>query len=160
MSLESRKQVLRQFSYGLHVLGVRHEEQVNGFTINWISQVSFDPLLIAVSIENEAWSWPILEATRQFTINILTSGQRELAGKLGRSRRKAPDKFADIVWQPAPKTQCPILHEDALSYLECKISAIHPAGDSKLVIAEVIATQSLRDGLPLTMNEAGFRHAG
>ena len=160
VSLEDRKQVLRLFSYGLHIVGVRQDDQVNGFTVNWLTQVSFEPLLIAVSIENDAWSWSILEATQQFTINVLATGQRELAGRLGKSRRKVADKFEGIAWQPAPKTQCPVLHEDALAYLECKIVATHPAGDSKLLIAKVIATQALRDGTPLTMKEAGFRHAG
>ncbi|MEM7028800.1 MAG: flavin reductase family protein [Chloroflexota bacterium] len=160
MSLEERKQVLRLFTYGLHIIGVRQGDQVNGFTVNWLTQVSFDPLLVAVSVENEAWSWPILKATRQFTINVLATGQRELAGRLGKSRRKINDKFESIAWQPSPMTQCPVLYQDALAYVECQIQAIHPAGDSHVIIAEVIATKQLKDGIPLTMKEAGFRHAG
>lgn len=35
-----------------------------------------------------------------------------------------------------------------------------PAGDSTLFIAEVIHAEVLAEGAPLTMAEAGFRHAG
>lgn len=160
MSLEDRKQVLRLFTYGLHIVGVRQDEEANAFTVNWITQVSFDPPMIALSVEREAWSWPILDATRVFTVNVLAAGQRELAGLLGRSRHKLGNKLASIAWQPAPQTGCPVLHEDALAYLECQIDDIHPAGDSWLVIADVVATKHLREGEPLTMREAGFRHAG
>ena len=160
MDLQDRKQTLRLFTYGLYVVGVRRGDDVNAFTANWLTQISFDPLLLALSIETEAWSWPLMKESGVFTINILESGQRELAGRLGRSRYKVGDKLAAQDWQPAPETGCPVLHVDALGYVECRLTGYHPAGDSWLVIAEVINAKTLRDGLPLTMREAGFKHAG
>jgi len=35
-----------------------------------------------------------------------------------------------------------------------------PAGDSTLIVAEVVDTGLLAEGPALTMAEAGFRHAG
>ena len=160
MEINDRKHVLRLFTYGLYAIGVRREDEANAFTANWLTQVSFDPLLLALSVGREAWSWPLLEETGVFTINVLASGQRELAGQLGRSRHKVGDKLAALAWQPAPMTGCPVLHQDALAYAECWAVDIHPAGDSWLVVAEVINVVPLRPGEPLTMKEAGFRHAG
>ena len=42
----------------------------------------------------------------------------------------------------------------------CDIRNTVEAGDSTVIIAEVIDVGLLADGLPLTMAEAGFRHAG
>jgi len=160
MDTNERKQVLRLFTYGLYAVGVRRGEDVNAFTANWLTQISFDPPLIALSVEREAWSWPLMEASQTFTINVLATGQRELAGHLGKSRHRAGDKLAALAWQPGPLTGCPVLHEDALAFVECRIQAIHPGGDSWLVVAEVVNLKRLRPGEPLTMSEAGFRHAG
>jgi len=160
MNTTERKQTLRLFSYGLYAIGVCQGDQANAFTANWLTQISFDPLLIALSVERKAWSWPLLSESGRFTVNVLASGQRELAGRLGKSRHKVGDKLAGLAWQPGPVTGCPVLHEDALAYLECQLIDVHPGGDSWLVVAEVVAVKLLRAGEPLTMKEAGFRHAG
>jgi flavin reductase (DIM6/NTAB) family NADH-FMN oxidoreductase RutF len=160
MDPTERKQALRLFTYGLYAVGVRRDDEVNAFTANWLTQISFEPPLVALSIERDSWSWPVLEATRSFTINVLASGQRSLAGQLGKSRHRAGDKLATIPWQPAPVTSCPVLHEHALAFVECRVTGVHPGGDSWLVVAEVVNASVLRHGDPLTMRETGFRHAG
>lgn len=160
MNPQDRKQSLRLFTYGLYAVSVRRENEANAFTANWLTQISFDPPLVSLSIEQDSWSWPALEATGVFAINVLESGQRELAGDLGKSRRKVGNKLTDIPWQPAPVTGCPVLHEHALAYVECEVRSHHAAGDSWLVIADVVNAKVLRHGEPLTMKETGFKHAG
>lgn len=51
-----KKQVLRSFTYGLYAIMSVDKDEVNAFTANWLTQVSFDPPLLAVSIENDAKS--------------------------------------------------------------------------------------------------------
>lgn len=160
MNPQDRKQSLRLFTYGLYAVSVRYSDDANAFTANWLTQISFDPPLVALSIERDSWSWPAVEETGVFAINVLERGQRELAGQLGKTRHKVGDKLASIPWQPAPVSGCPILHEHALAYVECKVRSYHPAGDSWLVIADVVNAKLLRDGEPLTMKQTGFKHAG
>src|SRR5258708_29606192 len=90
----TKKQVLRTFTYGLYAVSCANEDEINIFTANWLTQVSFEPPLLAVSIENETKSLPMILRSRMFTVNVLRSGGRELAGKLGKSALKRPDKFA------------------------------------------------------------------
>ncbi len=77
-----KKQVLRTFTYGLYAVSCANEGEVNIFTANWLTQVSFDPPLLSVSVENVSKSLPIILRSRKFTINVYRSGERELAGKL------------------------------------------------------------------------------
>ena len=90
MDAQSKKQVLRTFTYGLYAVSCANEGEVNIFTANWLTQVSFDPPLIAVSVENASKSLPMILRSRKFTVNVLRSGDRELAGQHGRCRQYRP----------------------------------------------------------------------
>jgi flavin reductase (DIM6/NTAB) family NADH-FMN oxidoreductase RutF len=153
-----KKQVLRMFTYGLYVVISEENGTVNAFTANWLTQVSFEPPLLAVSVENDAKTLPFILHSGKFTVNVLRSGQRELAGALGKSAVKHPDKMAHINYTRTDNNY-PILPE-ALAWVACEVRNTTPAGDSTLVIAEVVDTGILAEGTELTMKEAGFRHAG
>ena len=153
-----KTQAVRTFTYGLYIVMCHEGEDINGFTANWLTQVSFEPPLLAVSIENDAKSLPMILNSQHFTVNVLRSGQRELAGKLGRSAYKHPEKLSDVDYA-VNEQGYPILSE-ALSWVACEVRQTTPAGDSTLVIAEVIDAGVIAQGHPLTMEETGFRHAG
>ncbi|MDQ2888758.1 MAG: flavin reductase family protein [Chloroflexota bacterium] len=155
-----KKQVLRQFTYGLFAITCCEGEEVNAFTANWLTQVSFEPPLLAVSVENNSKSLPMIQRSRKFAVNILRTGQgqRELAGALGKSALKYPDKLASIAYETRGDDY--IVLQDALSWVGCLVQQTHLAGDSTLLVAEVVDAGIVTEGQPLTMNEAGFRHAG
>ncbi len=153
-----KKKVLRTFTYGLYAISCADGGEVNIFTANWLTQVSFEPPLLALSVENDSKSLPMILRSRIFTVNVLRSGQRELAGKLGKSAIYHPDKLAGIAFELGANG-CPILNE-ALAWVACEVKHTIEAGDSTLLLAEVVDTRLLGEGQPLTMVEAGYRHAG
>ncbi len=155
-----KKQVLRQFTYGLYVVMSKDDAVVNAFTANWLTQVSFEPPLLTISIENDAKSLSMIRHSQTFTINVLpkVAEPKKLAGQLGKSYNNHPDKLSGIDYSLVQDTY-PIL-QDALSWVACKVQSSIPAGDSTLIIAEIIDAGLLNEGEPLTMKEAGFRHAG
>jgi flavin reductase (DIM6/NTAB) family NADH-FMN oxidoreductase RutF len=153
-----KKQVLRTFTYGLYAISCVDGDEVNAFTINWLTQVSFDPPMLAASVENITKSLPMILHSRVFTVNVLRSGGRELAAKLGKSALKQPDKLKGVAYHIGANG-CPIL-DDALAWVACEVRHTAPAGDSTLVVAEVVDVGMLGEGQALTMVETGFRHAG
>lgn len=153
-----KKQALRMFTYGLYIVMCAEGEDVNAFTANWLTQASFEPPLLAVSVENSSKSLPMILRSRAFTVNVLRADQRELAGTLGRSALKHPEKMANINYTLAENSY-PIL-PDALSWVACEVRQTTPAGDSTLIVAEIVAAGVLATGPVLTMADAGFRHAG
>jgi flavin reductase (DIM6/NTAB) family NADH-FMN oxidoreductase RutF len=154
----AKRTAFRLFTYGLYVVTVRDGSGENGFTANWLTQVSFDPPMLAVSVENSSHSIELIRRSGIFTVNVLPSGSRELAGLLGKRWENVPDKLAQVARRPGPNG-CAILDE-ALAYLECSVVGSIPAGDSTLLTARVVGAGVLREGQPLSMAEAGFRHAG
>lgn len=158
MDQKLKKQVLRTFTYGLYAVSCSNAGEENIFTANWLTQISFDPPLVALSIENTSKSLPMILQSRKYTINVFRSGDRELAGILGKSALQHPHKLTNISFHLGDNG-CPIL-DDALAWVACEIRHTAEAGDSTLVISEVVDVGMMADGQPLTMAEAGFRHAG
>lgn len=158
MDTAAKKQALRTFTYGLYAVSCADSGEVNMFTANWLTQVSFDPPLIAVSVENDSKSLPMILRSRVFTVNIYKAGERELAGQLGKSAIQHPDKLDGVAYTIGANG-CPIL-QDALAWVACRVLHTAEAGDSTLIVAEVDDVGMLGEGSALTMAEAGFKHAG
>jgi flavin reductase (DIM6/NTAB) family NADH-FMN oxidoreductase RutF len=158
MDATVKKQALRMFTYGLYVVMCVEDDTVNGFTANWLTQVSFEPPMLAVSVENMSKSLPMILHSRKFTVNVLRTGQRELAGTLGKSALKHPDKMANIHYRLVDQVY-PVLQE-GLAWVACEVQHTIPAGDSTLLVAEIVDAGVLAEGQSLTMAEARFRHAG
>jgi flavin reductase (DIM6/NTAB) family NADH-FMN oxidoreductase RutF len=155
-----KKQALRMFTYGLYIVMCAEGDEVNGFTANWLTQVSFEPPLLAVSVENSAKSLPMILRSRTFTVNVLSSDKqgRKLAGDLGKSALKHPDKMEHIQYALAENIY-PVLLA-GLAWVACDVRHTAQAGDSTLLVAEIVDAGVLAQGQSLTMAEAGFRHAG
>ncbi|HEU5369670.1 MAG TPA: flavin reductase family protein, partial [Ktedonobacterales bacterium] len=124
----------------------------------WLSQASFDPPMLMVSVENDSKSLGMIQRSQHFVVNIYERGQRDLAGALGKTAFKVPDKLKGLAYDLS-ETGCPLLH-DALGWVECHVMGSVPAGDSTVLVAEVINVGLRSEGEALTMKEAGFRHAG
>jgi flavin reductase (DIM6/NTAB) family NADH-FMN oxidoreductase RutF len=128
-------------------------------TANWLAQTSFEPPLVTLAAEADSHTRQLIEASGAFAINVYESGQRELAGGLGRTFAKHPDKLAGLAWKPGPVTGSPLL-DDALAWVECRVHSTYPSGDHQLIVAEVVEAGHNREGVALTLKEAGFKYAG
>ena len=155
----ANKAILRHFPYGLYVITVARDGEDHGMTANWLTQAAFEPPMAVVAIENTSKTIAMIRDAHHFGINLLLSGQRELAGKVGKSSEQAPQKLKGIKTKPAPVSGTPVL-VDALGWVECRVVATLPAGDHTLVLGEIIGAGVEHEGQPLTLHEAGFKYSG
>jgi flavin reductase (DIM6/NTAB) family NADH-FMN oxidoreductase RutF len=158
MDEAAKKEALRLFTYGLYAITCGDKTQRNAFTANWLSQVSFDPPLVALSVENSSTSIAIIRRSKRFAVNVFAADQRALSGKLGKAYAKAPEKLDGLQWGMGEHS-CPVL-EETLAWVECAVESEMPAGDSTLFVGRVVGARVLRRAEPLTMLAAGFKHAG
>ena len=153
------KQVLRLFTYGMYIVTTASEDgDVGAFTADWVMQVSFEPRMLAISVEQDAHSFGVLRRSGVFAVNVLEAGQREFAGQFGRSTAKVGNKLANYPYKQG-STGAPLLDE-ALGAIECRVVSEVQAGDHVLFVAEVVDAHFIREGDPLTMKETGFRYFG
>ena len=71
--------LFQRLTQGVYLVGVAHGEVRNAFNAAWVMQVSFDPLLLALSINPHHSSYGLLRDGRAFSVNVLKKGQLELA---------------------------------------------------------------------------------
>ena len=128
--------LFRRITVGVYVVGSAHNEQRDAFTAAWVMQVSYIPLLVALGINPEHASYPLLRESGAFTVNVLMEGQLELARRFGTRSGRDVDKLVGVRWHSA-RSGAPVLDE-ALAYFDCVAIAFHAAGDHELVIGRVV----------------------
>src|SRR5215218_5482270 len=121
MDLGAKKTVLRQFTYGLYAVTATYDGDRGVFTANWLSQVSFEPPLVALSVELDSSTLALIRASGRFTICPLVEGQKELAGGLGRPRSKSGDKFETMNLAVTTTEQGDLALRDSLGYVTCAV---------------------------------------
>ena len=147
-------ELFRRLTAGVYVVGVADGGRRNAFTAAWLTQVSFDPLLLALSVNPEHASYPLLTGGGGFSVNVLSKDQLRLAEHFGTRSARETDKLAGISWRSG-KTGAPIL-TDAIAYLECRLTDRYPAGDHEIAIGRVIAGEIVRpEATPLTYADTG-----
>jgi flavin reductase (DIM6/NTAB) family NADH-FMN oxidoreductase RutF len=146
--IENPDTLFKQISHGVYVIGVSDGTHQNAFTASWVMQVSFNPPLLAISINPEHYSYQLLQAGGVCTVNVLGQDQYAIAEHFGRS---AKDKMSGFQWQKG-STDAPVLSE-SLVYFDCQVSHYTDAGDHKIAVCKVIAAAKLNEGRPLLYNQ-------
>jgi flavin reductase (DIM6/NTAB) family NADH-FMN oxidoreductase RutF len=146
--IEQAETLVKQISHGVYVIGVGVGERQNAFTAAWVMQVSFDPLMLAISINPKHYSYQLLQESGVCTVNVLAQDQYALAEHFGRS---APDKMVGFQWQQA-ESGAPVLSESS-AYSDCRVSHYAEAGDHKIAVCKVVAAAKLNQGRPLLYSQ-------
>ena len=144
--------LFQRLTQGVYVVGVASGELRSAFTAAWVMQVSYKPLLLALSIDPRHSSYRLLKEGRAFSINVLKKGQLDLAKHFAGSA--STDK---LVGQRLTmgRMGLPLLRE-ALAWFECRLVDERPAGDHMLVVGSVIAGKLVdSDAKPLSYRETG-----
>ena len=144
--------LFQRLTLGVYVIGVARGEERNAFTAAWVMQASYDPLLLALSINPLHSSYAMLRGSRVFSVNVLKKGQLDLAAHYGQPA--AANKLASTAWTTG-RTGAPLL-QAALACFECQLVDEHPAGDHVLALGKVIDGRIIDlKGEPMAYCETG-----
>ena len=90
------KNVLKNISYGLYVIGWQDEIK-GGCIVNTVMQINSEPLTIALSINHDNYSNEIIKKTRKFSISILKENSNpQIIGEFGYKSSKKTNKFTNF----------------------------------------------------------------
>jgi flavin reductase (DIM6/NTAB) family NADH-FMN oxidoreductase RutF len=149
--IENTSLLSKQITHGVYVISVADGSEQNAFTAAWVMQVSFAPPMIAFSINPEHYSYKLLQASGECTVNVLGQDHLAIAAHFGSSGVR--EKMTTYRWQSG-KTIAPVL-SDSLAYFDCKLSHTTDAGDHKIAVCEVIDAVELNSGWPLLYWQTG-----
>jgi flavin reductase (DIM6/NTAB) family NADH-FMN oxidoreductase RutF len=122
--------------------GAAEGSKPNLITIAWVGSVCSDPPMLSISVRPERYSHGILQATREFVVNVPSVQQARATDWCGMVSGRKADKFAAMGLTPAPalKVKCPIVLECPLN-IECRVQKALNLGSHTLFLAEVVAVQ-------------------
>ncbi|MFJ8942522.1 flavin reductase family protein [Streptomyces sp. NPDC102395] len=146
------RSVFRRHAAGVAVITAPGGSGPVGFTATSLTSVSAEPPMLSFGVGTGASSWPALSRADHVGVHILGEHQRELAATFARS---GADRFgAPTAWREGPEG-VPVL-DDVLAWLVCRVVARVPAGDHRIVLAEVVVGDPAGAGRPLLYHEGGF----
>lgn len=159
MDNQAKSDLLHKLTYGLYVMTSADGDERGGMLVTWVTQASFDPPLLAVAVQNSAHTTGLIRKSGAFTLNFMADEQRKEAGAFGKKYAKVGDKFADFPHHSGAATGSPIL-DDALGYLECRVTGWLAGGDHDVVLAEIVDAQVKHDDSLMTTVSSGMSYAG
>jgi flavin reductase (DIM6/NTAB) family NADH-FMN oxidoreductase RutF len=133
-----RRRVLWTMPSGLYVVGSRAGDRRSAMTLNWATQVSFDPKLVAIGVEHEAFTHELIKEGRVFSLCIIDREDRAIVRKFVKPvdvdlDAKTLNGFPFI----EQKTGAPILTQ-AVAWLDCEVRQEVETGGHTLFIGEVV----------------------
>ncbi|MCW2547626.1 MAG: flavin reductase domain protein FMN-binding protein [Mycobacterium sp.] len=155
MSIDAKhfRRVLGHFPTGVAVItGIDPEGKPAGMAIGSFTSVSLDPPLVAFLPDKSSSSWPKIEPSGKFCVNILASEQESICRAFA---VKGGDKFAQFEWNRSPVTGSPRL-DDVVAWIDCEIDQVVDAGDHYIVIGKVLELDVLNPTLPLLFFQGGY----
>ena len=114
-------------------------------TLNWATQLSFDPKLLGVAVEDAAFTHELIAEGGVFSLNILDREDRAIVRKFtkpvevdleAKTLNEIP--FHDGV------TGAPVL-DQAVAYVECEVRQSVGTGGHTLFIGEIVDSRFQKD---------------
>lgn len=142
---------LGHFATGVTVITTVHDGEPWGLAVNSFTSVSLDPPLVAFCAAHSSTTWPHIQASGRYCVNVLAEDQESVCRVFA---AKGADKFRDIDWTPSPAGS-PVI-DDALTWLDCSIEVEHEAGDHAIVVGRVHDLGMAEGGRPLLFFRGGY----
>ncbi len=158
-----RRRVLWTMPSGLYVLGSTDKgERRNGMTLNWVTQVSFAPKMLAVAIELGAYTHELVSDGRVFSVNIVDREDRAIVRKFTKPVEVdlAAQTLNGVPFHDG-LSGAPIL-DQAAAYLDCEVRESVSVGEHTLFLGEIVDAgfQKPEDTPVLRMEDTRMNYGG
>lgn len=160
MDADAKKIALRMIPYGIYVLTTDDGKgNISAATVNWVTQASFAPPLVAVGIKADSHGRKALAAGSLFGLCMLGKDQKDVAFTFF---KPTVVEALTLSGQPYHKgtTGVPIL-DSAIAAVEFRVTSIVEGGDHHVVIGEAVEAHVMKppsgrpDAAVLEMKDLG-----
>jgi flavin reductase (DIM6/NTAB) family NADH-FMN oxidoreductase RutF len=143
----------------LALVGSRSGDEWNAMTTSWITQLSMDPVLIGVGIDNAAVTHRLITEGGSFTVNLWSADDTRVFVKFSK-----PAVFESMTLNgravTTGATGAPVF-TDAIAYLDCVVRHSQDLGSHSLFIGEVVdAGVRDDDARPASMSDTRMKYGG
>ncbi len=140
-----------RISYGLYIVSAGDEPKRNGFISNSVFQVTADPPQFAACCNKENFTAELIKKQAAYSISILSKdAETKLIGTFGYKSGRDIDKFSAVEFKKG-QHNAPIVVENTIATIECKLVKTFDVGTHLIFIGEVVATDIIEESAePLT----------
>lgn len=149
------RQVLGHFPTGVTVITSSDDSGPIGFAVGSFASVSLEPPQVLFCAGRSSSTWPRIQATGRFCVNILGDDQEDICRVFA---GKAADKFEEIGWSRSSNGS-PRIH-GVLASIDCDIEDVVASGDHDIVIGRVLDLEVHHEGGPLLFFRGGYGRFG
>jgi flavin reductase (DIM6/NTAB) family NADH-FMN oxidoreductase RutF len=152
------KEVLQRVPYGLYVIASLDGDLPRAMVADWITQVSFHPLIIAAAMEIDSTMHQAAVRCGYFSVNLLPAGGTAIARDFLKSPVAVGDQLGGRTFTRSSHGM-PFL-TDAAAALECRITSRVANGDHDVIFGEVTdaVLRKPAEGI-LTLQETGWKYS-
>jgi flavin reductase (DIM6/NTAB) family NADH-FMN oxidoreductase RutF/rubredoxin len=128
---------LFKISYGLYIVSSGDQNHGNGFISNSVFQVTAEPPQFAACCNKDNYTYTLIEQTGCFTVSVITEKiSAELFGRFGFRSGKNFKKLEGLHIHYGV-TGVPIVLNDCIAYMECKVVQKMDVGTHVVFIGEL-----------------------
>lgn len=143
----------------LALVGSRSGDERNGMTTSWITQLSMEPVLIGIGVDNTAVTHRLISEGGSFTVNLWDAEDTRVFIKFSK-----PANYEDGALNGRPvrdgATGAPVFTE-AIAYMDCEVRQSHDLGTHTLFIGEVVdAGIDNDDARSAAMSDTRMKYGG
>ena len=143
----------------LALVGSRAGDERNAMTTSWITQLSMEPVLIGIGVDNKAVTHRLISEGGSFTVNLWDATDTKVFVKFSKPATDDGDTLNGRAVRSAT-TGAPVF-EEAIAWLDCAVRQTHDLGSHTLFIGEVVDA-AIRDdaATPASMRDTRMKYGG
>ena len=123
--------------YALYVMTAEDkDDRISVSTVNWVTQVSFKPPLVAVGVKTDSQIHDIIKTAGNFALNVLGKGQQDAAYAFFKPAERDGPKISGEPFR-AGSTGAPVL-ENTPAFVECRLVTTVEEGDHSIFVGKVL----------------------
>ncbi len=143
----------------LALIGSRSGDERNGMTASWITQLSMEPVLIGVGVDNTAVTHRLISEGGSFTVNLWNAEETRVFVKFSK-----PATYADGTLNGRPvreaTTGAPVFTE-AIAWMDCEVRHAIDLGTHTLFVGELVDGDILLDeARSASMSDTRMKYGG
>lgn len=158
---ETINQVTFKIPNALALVGSRSGDTWNGMTTSWITQLSMEPVLVGIGVDNKAVTHRLISESGVFTVNLWSPEETRVFVKFSKPAEK--EGMTLNGWEIREGVTGAPLFEDAIAWFECEVRQSHDLGTHTLFIGEIVAAGAdpeHADGRAAAMSDTRMKYGG
>ncbi len=152
------RRTMGNFATGVTVVTTKNGKRLHGFTVNSLTSLSLDPLLVLICVDKQASAHAELESSGAFGVSILSADQEEISSLFATSAEPKDDALRKVEFRSG-RSGVPLI-EGALAWLECAVEEVLEGGDHSIFIGRVTDGGLGDEGDPLLYFRGSYRRIG